>query len=342
MADTLRSGDVAVADDGLGTKGVPAKRRRRGLRITLLSLASVIVLIGAVAAGSFAYFNHVVGSIPRIPVKFLAQVNPSHGMTILLTDAQVGHTGLTAAQASGDASDKTGLIMLLHINAGNKAGGVVSIPPQTMVKVPGRGEMQIQYVVAVGGPSLLVETINRLSGVAINHYARINFSHVVSTVDAEGGVSVTLPKATDSFGYQFHAGVNHVDGIGAVDYARDPSLSETGRVLRQQSLTRAILTKMGNKHLLINPLTTNRMLHALVGMLTVDSSFSNSQIESLATELGGLTGSAGTFVTVPTRVTHGSVVLKPAQSSDLWSAIGSGSIAAFAKKYPDTVTPAAP
>jgi len=338
MADTLRSGDLAAADDGLGARGVPPKRRRRSLRVTLLSLASVIVLLGAAAAGTFAYINHVVGSIPRIPVKFLAQYDPSGGTTILLTDAQEGPTGLDSATQSG----KTGLIMLLHINAGDKAGGAVSIPPRTMVQVPGHGEMQIQDVVAAGGPSLLVETINHLTDVPINHFARIDFTHVASMVDAEGGTSVTLPEATESFGHLFHAGVNQIDGTEALDYARDPSLTEAGRVLRQQSLTRAVLDKLGSKHLLTSPLTMNRVLNALVGMLTVDSSFSNSQVESLATDLGGLSGSGGTYVTAPTRVTQGSVVFKLAESSDLWSAINSGSIAAFAKKYPDTVTPAAP
>jgi hypothetical protein len=53
MADESSSGDLAVADDGLAVEGVPPKRRRRGLRITLLSLASVIVLLGAAAAGAF-------------------------------------------------------------------------------------------------------------------------------------------------------------------------------------------------------------------------------------------------------------------------------------------------
>lgn len=339
MADTLRSGDLAAADDGLGTKGVPPRRRRRGLRIALVSLASVIVLLGAVAAGAFAYVNHVVGSIPRIPVKFLAQDDPSDGMTVLLTDAQDGPTGLaSAAQTSGD----TGLIMLLHINADHKAGGAVSIPPQAMVNVPGYGEMKIQDVVAAGGPSLLVETVNDLTGVPINHFARIDFTHVASMVDAEGGVSVILPEATESFGHLFHAGVNHIDGTEALDYTREPTLTERGRVLRQQSLTRAIFDKLASEHLLTNPLTMTRVLNSLVGMLTVDSDFSNSQIESLATHLSGLSRSAGTFVTAPSHVTDGSVVLNPAESNDLWSAIRRGSIAAFASQHPDTVTPAAP
>jgi hypothetical protein len=58
MADTQGSGDLAAADDELAGEGVPPGRRR-GLRIALLSLASVIVLLGAVAAGSFLYVNHL-------------------------------------------------------------------------------------------------------------------------------------------------------------------------------------------------------------------------------------------------------------------------------------------
>jgi anionic cell wall polymer biosynthesis LytR-Cps2A-Psr (LCP) family protein len=136
--------------------------------------------------------------------------------------------------------------------------------------------------------------------------------------------------------------VNHIDGIEALDYTREPTLTEKVRVLRQQSLTRAIFVKLGSEHLLMNPLRMSRVLHALVGMLTVDSDFSNSQIESLATNLGGLSRRAGTFVTAPTRVTLGTVALKPAESRALRAAIKNGKLAAFAKEYPRTVTPAAP
>jgi hypothetical protein len=43
---------------------VPPKRRRRGLRITPLSSASVILLLGAVAAGSSIYIDDIVGAFP--------------------------------------------------------------------------------------------------------------------------------------------------------------------------------------------------------------------------------------------------------------------------------------
>jgi LCP family protein required for cell wall assembly len=339
MADTQRLGDLSAADDGLAAEVVPAKRRRRGLRITLLSLASVIVLLGVAAAGLFLYINHELGSIPRVPVKYLVKDTPSDGMTILLTDADDGSAAVNSVKQT---TAKSGMILLLHIDAGNRAAGVVSIPAGTVVNVPGHGRMQIEDVAAIGGPSLLVETVHDLTGVPINHFAQIDFVHVAVLVDALGGVSIRLPSATESFGHLFRAGVNQIGGIEALEYTGDPTLTEAGRVLRQQYLTRVILDKVGSEHLLINPLKVNGVLHALVSMLTVDSNFSNSQVESLATQLGSLAGSASTFITAPTQVANGSEVLEPGQSAVLWSAVKNGTIAAFAKKYPGSVTATAP
>jgi polyisoprenyl-teichoic acid--peptidoglycan teichoic acid transferase len=339
MADTQRSGDLVESDDGLSASEVPPKRRRRGLRITLLSLASVIVLLGAVAAGLFLYINNELGSIPRVPVKYLVKDSPSDGMTILLTDAGDGSTVVKSVKQT---AAKSGMILLLHINAGDTAAGVVSIPAGTVVNVPGRGRLRIEDVDPIGGPSLLVETVHDLTGVPINHFARIDFVHVAVLVDALGGVSIRLPRASESFGHLFRAGVNQIGGIEALEYTGDPTLAEAGRVLRQQYLTRVILDKVGSQHLLINPLKVNGVLRALVSMLTVDSNFSNSQVESLATQLGSLAGAASTFITAPTQVIDGSEVLEPAQSAALWSAVKNGTIAAFAEKYPSSLTPAAP
>jgi LCP family protein required for cell wall assembly len=309
------------------------------VRIALVSLASVSALLGAAAAGTYFYVNHEVGSIPRVPVRFLAQENPAGGTTVLLTDSQVGPTGLSGA---GQAQGGAGLIMLLHVNADNSAGGVVSIPPQTEVSVPGHGEMPLWNVIAVGGPSLLTETVHNLTGVPINHYVRVDFNHVASVIDALGGVSVTLPATAVSFGQVFSQGVNLVDGTEALEYARQPSLTETVRVQRQGSLLRAVLGKLAGDHLLTSPLTMSRVLNALTGMLTVDSTFANSQILSMATDLGGLSSSASTFVTAPTVTVGGAVMIDPVVGTALWSAVSNGSIASFAQQYPDTITPAAP
>ena len=315
--------------------GRPWRRRparpRRGLRIALVSLASFVVLLGVAAVGGYAFVNHLAGSIQRIPVKFAkldGATEPAGATTVLITSASV--------------PGSSGLIMLLHLDAHDKRGGAVSIPPQTLVQVPGHGLKQIDTTPGYGGPSLLVKTVEQLTHVKIDHYARINFTGVSNLLNVIGGVNVTLAKKTVSNGYTFHAGVNHLNGITVAYYVRNPSFSPDSRVLLQQSLLRAILYKITNKHLLTNPLTAVRVVHAMVAMLTVDSNFTNSEVESFATRLESVGGSAGTFVTAPTHTVSGAVHLNSYVSNRLWTAIRHDSIAAFAKKYPATVTPPAP
>lgn len=337
MAD-IQSGDSpAGAGDARGTKTGPPARRRRWPRIALPLLTSLAVLLGTVAAGGFVYVNHVVGSIPRIHVKFLAQQTGARGgMTVLLTSREVGPTG---AQ-SGTEPEETGLIMLLHLNADGRTGGVVSIPPQTEVRVPGHGRDQLGEVMAIGGPSLLVETVHELTGVPISHYVRIDFNQVDAVVDALRGVTVTLPATTVSFGHVFHKGPNRLYGLTALYYARQPSLSEEGRVLRQSSLIRAVIEKLARENLMTSPVTMVHVLKALARMLAVDSDFTNFEIERLAFR-GRSVVRAGTFIVTPTEVIDGVVVPVPVESSQLWAAIYHDSLAAFAREYPDTVTPIA-
>ena len=348
MSDTPSRNDLARSERSAGHAAPadsgqrPGTRKLRRWRIALVSLASVFALVAAVAVGGVLVLNHLASGIRRIPVTFakLAVADQPVGrhsgqaMTVLITGAGISPAGAATAGPSG-------LIMLLHINANHQAGGVVSIPPQAVVPVPGRGSMQIENALSSGGASLLVQTVEQLTRVQIQHYARIDLRHVANVVDAVGGVDVVLPAPTTSFGYTFHAGTNHLNGAAALDYARQPSLTEAGRVLRQQSLIRAVLSKIANNHLLINPVTTYHVLSALTAMLTVDSNFTNSELAALASELKSLNSGAGTYVTAPARTTAGQLFLDRRISDRLWEAIRQDSIAAFAKKYPSTVTPQA-
>lgn len=309
------------------------RRKRRGLRIAIASVTSFVVLVGAITVGGYLFLNHLAGSIQRVPVSFAKldlPSRPTHGMTVLITGAGVATS----------ASTPSGLIMLLHINADQQAGGVVSIPSQVIVRVPGHGRTEIENALVYGGPSLLALTVERLTHVRIDHYARIDFAHVSNLVNAVGGVNVILPETTVSFGHVFHQGVNHLNGTTALYYARQPTLTEEGRVLRQQSLIRAVLRKIAHEHLLIKPVTAYHVVQALISMLTVDSNFTNSELAALAAELKGLSSSAGTFLTAPEHLSGGHEVLNTGVSDKLWTAINHGSLAAFARQYPSTVTPA--
>ena len=90
-------------------------------------------------------------------------------------------------------------------------------------------------------------------------------------------------------------------------YVRNASIVQDSRELQQQDLLRAILDRITSGHLLTNPLTADHVVSAMVSMLTVDSNFTNSEVESLATRLNSVSGSGGTFVTAPTYTTSGQV-----------------------------------
>ena len=235
MSDTPGRDDPAGLDDFGGPGSLapheptrPARHRRRRLRIALVSLASFVVLVGGVVAGGYAYVNHLAGSIQRIPVSFtrLDTANhPSRAMTVLITGEGIGPTGVPQP---GPGPASSGLIMLLHINADQQAGGVVSIPPQSIVRVPGHGRTEIKNALAFGGPTLLVRTVELLTHVQIDHYARIDFTHVANVVNVVGGVNVVLPETTSSFGHVFHIGVNHLNGLTAL-VLRPADVPDPGR-----------------------------------------------------------------------------------------------------------------
>jgi LCP family protein required for cell wall assembly len=317
-----------------------APRKRRVLRMTLITLGSLFGFAIAALVGGYAYINHLASSIPRIHVAHLAAAaSESSGQTFLMTASPWGLTGTPRQIPSPPTYSK--VVMLWHIDADGSTGGAVAIPGDAVVDVPGVGREPLWGALQKGGPSLLVQTVTHLTGVPINHYARLDLNHISSLVDAIGGVDVTLPETTTSFGQTFPAGDNHLTGTTAIYYARQQSLSDDGRLLRVESLLRAVLLKISDDHLITNPATMVNVLNTITSMLTVDSNLTNSEIETLARELGGRSGDGATFVTAPTRTVKGELVLNMGISDQLWTAIKDDMIARFAQKHPSTVTPSA-
>jgi LCP family protein required for cell wall assembly len=312
----------------------PARQKQRRRRITR-SVLVAMVLIGVMVAAGFVLIGNLASSIPRTHIGRLV-VSSGTSQTVLITGVGLGPTG---SSSSGSGPQFSGLIMMLHIDASKKAGGVVSIPPLAVVQVPSVGTAPIDSALGYGGATLLVQTVEQLTNVPINHYAQIDFAHVSKMIDAIGGVDVAIPTPSVSFGHTFQAGNNQLNGVTALYYVRDPSITEADRVLRQQNLVRAILFKLADKHLLTNPLTMVHVLSALTSMLTVDSNFTNSDLMTLAQELGSLNSKAGTFLTAPYHTAGAKVYLDAQSSGQLWQAIKQDSIRAFATKYPSTVTP---
>jgi LCP family protein required for cell wall assembly len=317
----------------------PGRRKRRPWRVVLVTLGSLLALVIVAGIGSYAYVNHEVSSIQRLQVAHLVADSGStlDGQTFLITAYPLGPTGQSSKQvAQTSFSD---MVMLLHTNANGKGGGAVTIPGNISVNVPGAGTEPLWDSIQQGGPSLLVQTITQFTGIPINHYARLDFNHISSLVNAVGGIDVTVPAATKGFGYKFVKGVNHLTGVTAIYYGRDPAISSQDRLLRQENLVRTVITTIADDHLLTNPVTMVHVLNAITSMMAVDSNFTNSDIVALVRHFGSLAADAATFVIAPTRTVSKNILPNVALDNQLWTAVKHDSIAAFAKKYPSTVAP---
>jgi LCP family protein required for cell wall assembly len=125
--------------------------------------------------------------------------------------------------------------------------GMLSIPRDLWVTVPGIGEQRINtaYFFAESnapgsGAQAALQTIRENFGVPVRYYAVIHMAGLTSVVDAVGGVDISLDSPIGGF----PAGVHHLNGEQALFFVRERSSSDDfGRMIRSQILISAIVRK---------------------------------------------------------------------------------------------------
>lgn len=121
--------------------------------------------------------------------------------------------------------------------------GMLSIPRDLWVSVPGVGEQRINtaYFFAESsqrgsGPPAATQTIRDNFGIPLRYYAVIHMADLVSVVDALDGVDIQLETSLGGL----PAGQHHLDGSKALTFVRDRNNSDDfGRMRRAQILISA-------------------------------------------------------------------------------------------------------
>lgn len=125
-------------------------------------------------------------------------------------------------------------------------GGMLAVPRDTLVEIPGVGEDKINAAFATGGPDLTVETLENLTGLPINNYVVVNFGGVKEIVDAMGGITLQVdqPIEVGIEGRRVYipAGTWELDGFEALAYVRyrGGPTADIGRIGRQQKFLRQL------------------------------------------------------------------------------------------------------
>jgi len=125
-------------------------------------------------------------------------------------------------------------------------GGMLAVPRDTLVDIPGVGEDKINAAFASGGPDLTVETLENLTGVRLGDYVVVHFGGVEEIVDALGGITLEVDKpirvGIDGRRVYIPAGTQELDGLQALAYVRyrGGPTAYIGRIGRQQKFLREL------------------------------------------------------------------------------------------------------
>ncbi|GAA2060893.1 hypothetical protein GCM10009722_21290 [Williamsia deligens] len=187
--------------------------------------------------------------------------------------------GLSSEQkqelATGDSDGaRTDTIMLVHIPESGKAM-IVSIPRDLYVPIPGYGDHKINAAFSFGKAPLLVQTLETVSRIHIDHYAEIGFGGFDSLVDSVGGVNICLdqPLRDPKAGLNLRAGCQDLNGQQALGLVRTRAFpnADLQRVVNQRKFLSALMAKAASPSTLLNPFRLFPFANGAVDTLTVDN-----------------------------------------------------------------------
>ena len=190
-------------------------------------------------------------------------------------DDQPGTTYLVVGgdARAGLAGDRTDTIMLLHTGAGPSL--LMSLPRDSIVDIPGHGTDKINAAFAIGGPKLLVQTVESSTGIRVDHFVEMGFDGLVNLVDAVGGITICPTTAMkDPLAHlDIPKGCQHADGETALGYARSrhtQNLGDIDRARHQREVVGAIGHEVLNWRTVVNPVRYWRV--AMAGASSVQLS----------------------------------------------------------------------
>lgn len=333
----------------------PSRRSRSRRRAAVL----VLVLVPVVVAGVLAALALTADVVVR--ERYDARIERFADPAEAIPEASRPPEGIDGAQtflllgsdsriSAGDASQwqagaqRTDAIMLVHLPADRSGLYVVSIPRDTWVDVPGRGEAKINAAFSYGGPTLLVQTVEQLTGLRVDHVGVVDFEGFVAMTDALGGVEITVPETTEDMRTTFPAGTSRMDGERALLYVRQRYGLDEGdfdRVRRQQNWVRAVLRDALSRDTLTSPGTLDAFLLATTSAVSLDEGFDPGTLRDLAFEMRGLRGEDLRFLTAPVAGTGRSddgqsiVLLDEPEAQALFGAVRDGTLPSWVAEHED-------
>ncbi|MEE1755973.1 LCP family protein [Streptomyces sp. SP18CS02] len=322
-ADGKRSGEGGAAG-AAGRAGADGNRRRSWLRWT--ALGSSVVVLAAAGGGWWLYRkldanittdHSAAAELERYERERPASlVRGARNILMIGSDTRAGEGNAEYGRDKGtQRSDTT---ILVHLAANGASATAVSVPRDLMVQHPSCLKpdgtrtaarfVQFNSAFEAGGTACTIRTLEKLTGVRVDHHMVIDFRGFKDMVDAVGGVRVCVrePVKDADARIDLKAGPQTLHGEQALGYVRArKSLgngSDTERMDRQQQFLGALVSKVQSNGVLLNPARLYPVLDAATRSITTDPGLGSlKDLYYLARAMRSVPTEKVQFLTVPRR-----------------------------------------
>jgi LCP family protein required for cell wall assembly len=298
--------------------------------IVVLLLLAASAAIGGYALDQLNSINRVkVSDLTKAPqqyviikgkrVRVASTSSPPFTVLLVGSDSRAGdNSGPNTGNASTNSENLSDSIILARVSPATHQAALLSIPRDLWVSIPGLGMAKINEAFAGGDPTRLIQVIEQDLGIPINHFAEVSFESFQQIANAIGGVPQYFPSAA----YDHYSGLEvgqkgcvNLKGAEALAFVRSRHYyyvepgegaqpqeipeSDLGRIQRQQAFIKNAIEKIRRNGDLTNPVTLPSLVNSITKNLTVDNTFSDSQLISLAEDFSHINANSIPNTTYP-------------------------------------------
>ena len=145
--------------------------------------------------------------------------------------------------------------MIVTVNPNTKKILLTSIPRDYYVTLANMKKKDKLTHSGIAGPENTVKTMSNFIGIDINYYARVNFTSLITMVDALGGITIDVDREFYENGHTYSTGLQRMNGEQALEFSRERHSFADGdnvRVKHQQDVLMAMLNKMMSPAVITN------------------------------------------------------------------------------------------
>ena len=302
----------------------PGRRRPRWLKVS--GIVAAALLVAVIAFGGYWLWrlqsNISTSALGAGGVRTEGPVDDSKDrlqILVLGSDTRSGKNGQYGSAADSSGYGQSDVMMLLDISADNNHVNVVSFPRDLLVDVPtctdhttnqvhaARPGAMINSAMAEAGIGCAVDTVNKLTGLEVDHFMMADFNAVKELSNAVGGVEVCVDSAVNDpdSGLRLPKGTSQVQGEQALAFLRTRHAfangGDLGRIKAQQSFLASLTRKLKADGTLGDPQKVLGIADTMTKNLTVDDGLASvPTMLTLAGRLKNIDPAKVNFITAPT------------------------------------------